>query len=108
MPPAYEGDDDIRNGLTIFIAFDESNLVNNAEWGEEDANTRCGSPPEHWKSAQTNSENESLNTYDIEEEWGPCRFHYYATRDIAAGEEILINYSEFEDVSQKGWADIGL
>jgi SET domain-containing protein len=42
------------------------------------------------------------------EEWGPCRFHYYAARDITAGEELLLHYADFEDVSQQGWVEIGL
>ena len=29
-------------------------------------------------------------------------------RDIKAGEELLINYSEFEDVEQTGWVDFGV
>ncbi|KAL7536778.1 hypothetical protein ACHAXR_008126 [Thalassiosira sp. AJA248-18] len=91
IPPQNEIDDDIRNGLTIFIAFDESNLLNSADWDGVEANIRCGHP--------SGSEGG---------EGGPCRFHYYAARDIAAGEELLINYGEFEDVSQKGWTDIGL
>lgn len=81
----------VRNGLTIFISFDESNLMNNADWDDVDANVRCGSPPKH-----------------MGEEWGPCRFHYYAARDITAGEEMLLNYGDFEDVSQQGWVEIGL
>lgn len=91
IPPENEIDDDIRNGLTIFIAFDESNLLNNADWDGVEANVRCGHPPKREG-----------------DEWGPCRFHYYAARDIAAGEELLINYGEFEDVDQEGWTDIGL
>ena len=83
--------DDVRNGLTVFISFDESNLMNNAAWDGVDANVRCGSPPKH-----------------MGEEWGPCRFHYYAARDITAGEELLLHYADFEDVSQQGWVEIGL
>jgi Arc/MetJ-type ribon-helix-helix transcriptional regulator len=89
--PTSETDDDIRNGLSIFIAFDETNLMNNADWDGEEANTRCGSPPKHQG-----------------DEWGPCRFHYYAARDIAAGEELLLHYGDFEEISQRGWVDIGL
>ena len=84
-------DCDVRNGLTVFISFDESNLMNNAAWDGVDANVRCGSPPKH-----------------MGEEWGPCRFHYYAARDITAGEELLLHYADFEDVSQQGWVEIGL
>lgn len=91
VPPIDAMDDDIRNGLTIFIAFDESNLMNAADWDGVEANVRCGSPPKH-----------------DDDEWGPCRFHYYAVRDIAVGEELLINYGDFEDVYQQGWTDIGL
>jgi len=91
VPPIDAMDDDIRNGLTIFIAFDESNLMNAADWDGVEANVRCGSPPKH-----------------DDDEWCPCRFHYYAVRDIAAGEELLINYGDFEDVYQQGWRDIGL
>ena len=83
-----EGDNDItdeRDGLSIFLAFDESNLINSAEWEHEEPNVACGSPGR-----------------------GPCRYKFYATRDIRAGEELLINYSEFEDVDQTGWDDIGL
>jgi hypothetical protein len=91
LSPTSELDDDIRNGLTIFIAFDESNLMNNAQWDGVEANVRCGSPPKYEGG-----------------ERGPCRFHYYAARDISAGEELLLRYSEFEEVSQQGWIDIGL
>ena len=31
-----------------------------------------------------------------------CRFHFFATEDIAVGEEIVCNYSSFSDGS--GWA----
>ena len=105
VPPAHENDDDIRNGLTIFTAFDESNLINNAQWGDGVANVRCGSPPEHWESLRSS---EQASIPDMDEPWGPCRFHYYASRDISPGDELLINYGEFEDVSQIGWVEIGL
>jgi hypothetical protein len=32
----------------------------------------------------------------------------HASRDIAAGDELLINYSEFEGKSQLGWVDFGV
>jgi len=90
--PEDENDRDFRNGLTIFIAFDESNLLNAADWDDGvEANVRCGRPPEREGGKR-----------------GPCRFHYYAARDIAAGEELLIDYGEFEDLDQSGWSDIGL
>mmetsp|Transcript_29459 Transcript_29459/g.70025 ORF Transcript_29459/g.70025 Transcript_29459/m.70025 type:complete len:298 (-) Transcript_29459:143-1036(-) len=99
MPRIDDGDEgekndvtDARDGLTIFIAFDESNLINSAEWDHEEANVACGSPP----------------VDDGDYLVGPCRYKFYATRDIEAGEELLINYSEFEDVDQSGWDDIGL
>ena len=91
MPPENENDNDVRNGLTVFIAFDESNLLNSADWDGIEANIRCGAPPKHEGG-----------------ERGVCRFHFYAARDIAAGEELLINYAEIEDVSQQGWVDFGL
>lgn len=91
ISPRDEHDNDIRNGLTILISFDESNLMNAADWDGVEANISCGTAPR--------SEGE---------ERGPCRFHYYAARDIAAGEELLVNYGEFEDLSQQGWDDIGL
>ncbi len=91
LPPPSEIDDDIRNGLSIFIAFDESNLMNNADWDGVEPNIRCGSPPKHEGG-----------------DWGPCRFHYYASRDIVAGEELLLHYGDFEEISQQGWVDIGL
>lgn len=89
--PTMIRDDDVRNGLTLFISFDVSNLMNNADWDDVDANVRCGSPPKH-----------------MGEQRGPCRFHYYAARDITAGEELLLHYGDFEDVSQQGWVEIGL
>ncbi len=49
------------------------------------SNRECGTPP-----------------YDEDKEWGPCMYYYYATRDIEAGEELLVNYSEFEEKSQVG------
>ena len=91
LPPPSEIDDDIRNGLSIFIAFDESSLMNNADWDGVEPNVRCGSPPKHEG-----------------DDWGPCRFHYYASRDIATGEELLLHYGDFEEISQQGWVDIGL
>lgn len=91
VPPEDANDNNVRNGLTVFIAFDESNLLNSAEWDGIEANVRCGTPPKQEG-----------------EERGVCRFHYYAARDIAAGEELLINYAEIEDESQQGWTDIGL
>jgi len=112
MPPAFEGDNDMRNGLKIFVAFDESNLVNTAEWGDEEANIRCGTPPKSWQAIETEydgGENIPSDENSSEgDDWGPCRYHHYAIRDIAAGEEILMNYGEIEDVSQQGWVDIGL
>lgn len=85
--------DDIRHGMTVFLVFDESGLINNAEWGDEGANIRCGT------SSQQDGEKET---------WSACKYHYYASRDIKAGEELLINYSEFEDVEQTGWVDFGV
>lgn len=91
ITPLNDGDDEIRSGLTIFASFDESNLMNAADWDGVEANVSCGNPSMQGGDGQ-----------------GQCRFQYYATRDIDAGEELLINYAEFEDSSQKGWADIGL
>lgn len=104
-----KGSDDIREGLTIFIAFDESNLTN-AAWVDEDgeeANIRCGTPF-HSKQYSTNIDEGGDANEKEEVRWGPCRFDYYATRDIEAGEELLLNYSEFEDEDQHQWTDIGL
>jgi len=91
--PEEGNEDDIRNGLTIFCAFDESSLMNAADLGVdlgygEEANVRCGSSDDN--------------------EEGPCRFDYYATRDIEAGEELTVNYDEFEDPDQHQWVLIGL
>lgn len=98
MPRKDDGDEgeindvtDARDGLTIFVAYDESNLINSAEWGHEEANVACGSPP-----------------VNDDDDRGPCRYKFYATRDIKPGEELLINYSEFEKTDQTGWEDIGL
>jgi hypothetical protein len=87
-----EGDvEDIRQRWTVFIAFDESRLLNNAEWGIKTANLQCGTP---------------LSNED--KKWGPCMYYYYAMRDIEAGEELLVNYSEFEEMSQVGWVEFGV
>lgn len=110
-----KGKDDIREGLTIFVAFDESNLLNGASeevegegWvGGEEANIRCGTPL-HSEHYSTNMNEGRDANEDEEERWGPCRFDYYATRDIEAGEELLLNYGEFEDEDQHQWTDIGL
>jgi hypothetical protein len=84
-----EGDvEDIRQGWTVFIAFDQSGLLNNDKWGIKTAYLQCGTP---------------LSNKD--EEWGSCMYYYYATRDIDAGEELLVNYSEFEEKSQVGWME---
>ena len=93
IQPEKEDDIDLWEGLSVFIAFDESSLLNAGDWNKwrDDSNVRCGSPPMHDGG-----------------ERGPCRFHYYASRDIAAGEELLIKYNDFEDESQEGWKDIGL
>ena len=55
--------DDIRHGSTLFLAFDESVLINNAEWGEEIeiANIRCGT------LLQQDGESETSSS---------CRFQY--------------------------------
>ena len=63
-------------------------LLNNAEWGIKTANFYCETPP-----------------FNEDKEWGPCMYYYYATRDIEAGEELLVNYSEFEEKSQVGWVE---
>lgn len=84
-------EDDIRYGPTVFVAFDESGLINNAEWGEEEANLRCGTLLDDERDA-----------------WSECRFLYHASKDIAAGDEILMNYSEFEDEDQRGWVEFGV
>lgn len=93
IQPEKEDDIDLWEGLSVFIAFDESSLLNAGDWDKwrDDSNVRCGSPPMHEGG-----------------ERGPCRFHYYASRDIAAGEELLIKYNDFEDESQEGWKYIGL
>jgi hypothetical protein len=91
-----EDENDIRNGLTIMTAWDESNLLNNADWedSEEEPNVKCGTPPEGWP--------------EIEEgEWGPCKFHYFAIKDLEVGEEILLAYGEFEDFG-RDWPRIGM
>ena len=81
IPPIDEEDDDIRIGLTIYIGFDEGNLMNASDWGDGiPANVRCGSPP---KSDEGGDGNQAA-------ERGPCRFHYYAARDIAAGKSAFV------------------
>lgn len=94
---ALDDKNDVRNGLTIMTAWDESNLLNNADWedSEEDPNVRCGTPPKGWPEEEGN------------DQWGPCLFHYYAIQDIEAGDEILMAYSEFENFS-RDWPRIGL
>ena len=37
--------EDIQQGWTVFIALDESGLLNNAEWGVKTANLQCGTSP---------------------------------------------------------------
>jgi SET domain-containing protein len=32
-------------------------------------------------------------------------YYYYATRDVEAGKELLVNYLEFEEKSQVGWVE---
>jgi hypothetical protein len=61
------------------------------EWGITTANLQCGTPPS-----------------DKDRKWGLCMYYYYATRDIEAGEELLVNYSEFEEKSQVGWVEFGV
>lgn len=85
--------EDIRHGWTVFLAFDESGLVNNAEWGEEMANVRCGTLVKEDEGHET---------------WSACKYSYHASKDIQAGDELLINYSEFEDATQTGWIDFGV
>ncbi|KAL3783487.1 hypothetical protein HJC23_000325 [Cyclotella cryptica] len=105
VPKLDDEEDDIRHGWTVFIAFDESGLVNNAEWGAENENIRCGIPPPSTAEESTYSSSGEDRDNEL---WGPCRYHYYATRDIAPGEELLIKYSEFEDKSQVGWVEFGV
>ena len=106
-----KGDEDIREGLSIFITFDESNLMNSAliveDEDEEEANIRCGSPF-HSEHDSTNMNEEGHSHESNQERWGPCRFDYYATRDIEAGEELLIDYNDFEDDDQHQWIEMGL
>lgn len=83
-PLQDESDEEDESGEKIIVhcAFDESSLLNAGDWNEiSQTNVRCGSPPNKQEG----------------EDWGPCRFHFYADRDIAAGEELLINYSDFEE-----------
>jgi hypothetical protein len=49
--------DDIRHGSTLFLAFGESVLINNAEWGEEIeiANIRCGTLLQQDGESETSS-----------------------------------------------------
>lgn len=105
VPKQDDEPDDIRHGWTVFIAFDESGLVNNAEWGTEEENIRCGIPPQLTAEKSTHS---SDGEDRDDEKWGPCQYHYYATKDISAGEELLVKYSEFEDRSQVGWVEFGV
>jgi hypothetical protein len=100
---AQHNDEDIRVGHTVFLAFDESGFINNAEWGNEVANIRCGS-----LLSSVVGQQDSDGTRDEQEEWSPCKYQYYASRDIKAGDELLINYSEFEDATQTGWIDFGV
>jgi hypothetical protein len=93
----------IRVGHTVFLAFDESGFINNAEWGNEVANIRCGS-----LSSSVAGQQDSDGSSGEQEEWSPCKYQYYASRDIKAGDELLINYSEFEDATQTGWIDFGV
>lgn len=105
-----KGNNDIREGLTIFVAFDESSLLNAGSWdwgGGEEANIRCGTPFHSEQYSINMNEGGDANENE-EEKWGPCRFDYYATRDIEAGEELLLNYGDFEDEDQHQWTDIGL
>ena len=91
-----EDKNDIRNGLTIMMAWDKSNLLNNADWtdSKEDPNIRCGTPPEGWPEKEDGI-------------WGLCQFHYYAIKDLEVGEEILMAYGEFEDFF-RDWPRIGM
>ncbi|KAL7522437.1 hypothetical protein ACHAWX_007106 [Stephanocyclus meneghinianus] len=102
--PIDKDDVDIRNGLSIFTAWDESNLLNNADWedSEEEPNVKCGTPPEGWLEHDKNGVHggEQLP-------WGPCRYHYYAIKDLEVGEEILMAYGEFEDF-HRNWPRLGL
>jgi hypothetical protein len=102
--PTDEEDTDIRNGLSIFTAWDESNLLNNADWedSEEEPNVKCGTPPEGWLE----KDNSGVKDGD-QLAWGPCRYHYYAIKDLEVGEEILMAYGEFEDF-RRNWPRLGL
>lgn len=107
--PAHSQDSDIRNGLTIFLAFDISNLINNADWEDgEKANVHCGLPSMEQGELSSTGNEEETPAGNRKDSRGPCRFKYYATRDIEVGEELLINYSEFEDPDQHHWTEIGL
>jgi hypothetical protein len=95
-----DGTEDIRNGFSIYLAWDESSLLNNADWedSEEDPNVKCGEPPDGWL------ENGGGHIMDS---WGPCRFHYYALEDLQVGQELLLAYGEFEDF-HRNWPMLGL
>ena len=84
-------DDDLRYEPTVFVAFDESGLINNAEWGEEEANVWC-----------------RVLLEDERDTWSACRFQYHASKDFAAGDGILMNYSEIKDEDQRAWAEFGV
>ena len=84
-------EDDVRYEPTVFVAFDESGLINNAEWGEEEANVWC-----------------RVLLEDERDTWSACRFQYHASKDFAAGDGILMNYSEIKDEDQRAWAEFGV
>lgn len=105
VPPVDGSDNDIRDGLTVFVAFDISNLINAADWdADQEANVYCGQP---LTKSSSDYEKKTLAS-EKQIDRGPCRFEYYAARDIKPDEEILINYGEFEDVDQHHWREIGL
>ena len=81
--PLHANNMHVRNWLLIFVAFDENVIV------------RCGRPSD-WKGGsgdlrRVRRERDRPLRLAVRaegREWGLCRHHYYAVRDVEAGEEL--------------------
>ena len=81
--PLHANNMHVRNWLLIFVAFDDNVIV------------RCGRPSD-WKGGsgdlrRVRRERDRPLRLAVRTEggeWGLCRHHYYAVRDVEAGEEL--------------------
>ena len=85
----------------ICVDLDEGSFVNSADVVE---NMSLGNDDGKLFSDMDDDTDE--NEAEKQELWYGCKMKFYASRDIAAGEEILADYGDFAEVD--GWRFLGL